>query len=97
MCNQISAQSKKIRHDFDELTNKLIADNVNLLEEILDLRSRSMRDNLLFFNVPETDGENCQKLILEICDKDLNIEKAKTALVIDRAHRIGTKNSITLG
>lgn len=91
MSNQTSVQSKEIRHDFDELTNKLKADNVKLSEEILDLRSRSMRDNLLFFNVPETDGENCQNLILEICEKDLNIEKAKTALVIDRAHRIGAK------
>lgn len=53
--------------------------------DIVDLQCRSMRDNLLFFNVKEGGStEDCAKIVTDICNKievtDVNIE---------RAHRLG--------
>lgn len=70
---------------------RLKAENVRLNEELLDLQSRSMRENLLFFNFAEEamsddrKNEDCSSKIVKFCSNDLNIEGVK----IDRAHRIG--------
>ncbi|KAH3828898.1 hypothetical protein DPMN_130883 [Dreissena polymorpha] len=56
--------------------------NSQLSEDIIDLQSRSMRDNLLFFNVPEEQSfesrksENCIDKILNFCENDLKILNA---------------------
>ena len=69
--------------------------NSQLSEDIIDLQSRSMRDNLLFFNVPEEQSfesrksENCMVKILNFCENDLKIVNAKVEVKIDRAHRVG--------
>ena len=70
-------------------------ENSTLSENILDLQSRSMRDNLLFFNFEEETSfesrktENCTLKILQFCDNKLNIEDAENTVKLDRAHRIG--------
>lgn len=74
-----------------DLSEKISAENEKLREEILDLQARSMRDNLLFFNIEESELEDCKKVILEICEKDLEIPSAMTDIVIERAHRIGPR------
>ena len=33
-------------------------ENIILRNSVIDLKARSMRDNLIFFNIPETDKEN---------------------------------------
>ena len=52
---------------------------------MLDLQCREMRDNLLFFNVPEERGEtdgDCEAKILDIMQEDMQIENAKTDIKI---------------
>lgn len=67
-------------------------------EEIIDLQSRSMRDNLLFFNDKECEtgeeraSENCSQIVLDFCADKLEMPDAPTTIKIDRAHRIGRFN-----
>ena len=59
---------------------------------MLDLQCREMRDNLLFFNVPEERGEtdsDCEDKILDIMQDHMQIENAKTDIKLHRTHRIG--------
>ncbi|XP_045174508.2 uncharacterized protein LOC123535821 [Mercenaria mercenaria] len=66
-----------------------------LSEEVIDLQSRSMRDNLLFFNFDEDisaearKNEDCCSKIYTFCKNDLGMADAQTRIQIDRAHRIG--------
>ena len=65
-----------------------------LNEKVLDLQSRSMRDNLLFYNIPECatreerSGEKCEEKIRLFCESTLKIENMSN-IKIDRAHRVG--------
>lgn len=76
----------------------LLTDYTRLNEEVLDLQSRSMRDNLLFFGIPECSTfdqrkeEDCLNKIQMFCENSLKIENVD-AIKIDRAHRIGNFNS----
>jgi len=63
-------------------------------EKITDVRWRSMRENLLFFGIPECDylpenGENCEAKIKDFIKSMLDIN---TDISIDRAHRLGRYN-----
>jgi hypothetical protein len=50
-----------------------------------------MRDNLLFFNIPENDKENTTELIHELLESKMEIKEARGNVKIDRSHRIGRK------
>ena len=81
----------KLRQGFDMLQKK----NESLSEEILELQTRSMKDNLLFFGIDECGTfedrmqERCAEKIHDFCEKELGIPTAKGQIKIDRAHRIG--------
>ena len=76
--------------------------NETLAEDVIDLKCRSMRDNLLFFGVEESpirpnppDGEppqeleDCTEKIFDFCSNVLKIDNPKAVINIDRSHRIG--------
>ena len=71
-----------------------IGEKAELKEDVLDVQSRSMRDNLLFHGVPECDSfdqrkeEKCDEKIINLCDQTLHIENAGN-IKIERAHRMG--------
>ncbi|KAH3837150.1 hypothetical protein DPMN_110529 [Dreissena polymorpha] len=73
----------------------LKSNNVSLSNDLLDLKSRSMRDNLLFFNFEEEalfesrKAENCVDKLLSFCENELSTHNARSEIKIDRAHRIG--------
>ena len=51
-------EANKAKHERDRARiDKLEEDNATLRTKI-DLQARSMRDNLLFFNIPEREQEN---------------------------------------
>ncbi|CAB3985374.1 Hypothetical predicted protein, partial [Paramuricea clavata] len=58
--------------------------NRRLQESVVDLKARSMRDNLRFFNVKEDEKENTTEKIYDILD-------ARNKVNIDRSHRVGRK------
>lgn len=75
--------------------DRLRNDNDRLSEELLDLQSRSMRDNLLFYGFPEESAigdrntENCVSKVLDFCRDKLEISDAHDIMKIERAHRVG--------
>ncbi|XP_052778493.1 uncharacterized protein LOC128215930 [Mya arenaria] len=61
-------------------------------EELLDMKARSMRDNLLFYGVSECapeNNENCEELIKDLIKLKLQLETE--GMIFDRAHRLGAK------
>ena len=67
----------------------------DLDESLLDIQSRTMRDNLLFFNIEESVNETdrkeevCTEKILIFCEETLQMQDVRSKVKIDRAHRIG--------
>jgi hypothetical protein len=70
---------------------KLEKDNTTLRDKIVDIQARSMRDNLLFFNIPEQDKEITTEIIHNLLETKFQIKDAKEVIKIDRSHRIGKK------
>lgn len=57
-------------------------------EKVDDLESRSLRENLLFFGINETQGENCEDLVSDLIKTKLEIDKQ---IEFDRVHRLGQR------
>ena len=63
-------------------------------EKLVDLESRSMRENLMFYGIPETNdtaNENCETLVKTLIQDVLKIDTQ--TMVFDRVHRIGPKGN----
>ena len=61
----------------------------NLKTEIIDLKSRSMRDNLIFYGIAEENGEkdeDCARKVLDIIEQKLEIPGARDTMKLQRAH-----------
>ena len=105
MCDEIRAKQSKIDSVIKENhtrstqinheLNTLKEVNSKLAIDVIELQSRSMQDNLLFFNFEECPTasarteEDCTNNILSFCESTLNIPDARHNIKIDRAHRIG--------
>ncbi|XP_060597999.1 uncharacterized protein LOC132751777 [Ruditapes philippinarum] len=73
---------EKFEKEHKEMENALKA-------EIIDLKSRSMRDNLLFHKLPEEKDENCEEKIKHFIQDKLKIDNAIDTIRLQRAHRVG--------
>ena len=96
-------QTKHVRADINKATEerynikedyaKLKAENDKLKSDLTDLKGRSMRNNLLFYNLAERQenrrNENCEEKVLQFCEVELEMSNARNQLAIERAHRIG--------
>ena len=87
--DSIADKQKQLEKNQVEM-NKIMQANDQMKADILDLKSRSMRDNLLFFNIQESQDEDCAAIVKNFCKEKLHIENAET-IRLDRAHRIGKK------
>lgn len=65
--------------------------NSALREDVLDLKTRSMRDNIVFYNIQETEEENTESVIRGFCANKLEMGHKMHDIKIDRTHRIGRK------
>ena len=64
----------------------------DLQAKVLDMQCRSMRDNLIFYKIPEAVGEtdaDCVQKVLDLIENDLEIENANRDIKLHRAHRMG--------
>ena len=84
-------QRKKAEDECDERVKALEESNKRLHESVVDLKARSMRDNLLFHNIEEVEREDCTEVIYELLQEKLEIPDAKSTIKIERAHRVGRK------
>lgn len=92
---KIKVLDKKVteaKTETDELKSALIEMkklNSELKEEVLDLKSRSMRDNLIFRNIPEVQNENTEEVLTQFLSEKMNIEN----ICFERVHRMWEKKS----
>lgn len=56
-----------------------------LKKGMLDLRCRSSRDNLLFYDIPNVDSENCKQTVRHIMCDNIHVRKE---INFERVHRI---------
>ena len=61
-----------------------------LEREIVDIRARSMRSNLIFYNVPEEAHENLAQVVQSVITK-MGIEDGK-GIEMERIHRMGKQS-----
>ena len=64
----------------------------NLEREVEDLRNRSRRNNLIFYNIPEkAEGQDCAAFIKGFINTHMGLEALCGDVEIERAHRTPTK------
>ena len=67
--------------------------NVALEAKVIDLETRSMRENLLFYGIPERgQNEHCEDLVKQVCEETLELNGARH-YTFDRVHRIGAHSN----
>lgn len=82
----------KKRLDLSEaLIGTLRKQNLKQSEDIIDLQSRSMRDNLIFTGIPERDGENPTDCLKKFLRNEMKVPNAED-VNFDRVHRTGPPN-----
>ena len=66
-----------------------VAQKQKVQDKLNDLEARSMRDNLLFLGIEETQAEDCSAKVKQFCEDELQLSHDTVdSIVIDRAHRI---------
>ena len=76
--NRLSKEVKSLKED------KLIA-----YRKIIDLESRSRRNNLLFFGIEESADEKPEEKVMSFIKDKLKIDTEKTVINFNRCHRLG--------
>ena len=94
----VAALNKK-QKEIDSLLSKMKKLEVDqstkeseLQAKVLDMQCRSMRDNLIFYEIPEARGEtddDCVHKVLKFIEDDLEIVNATRDIKLHRAHRMG--------
>ena len=94
----VDALNKK-QKEIDSLLTKMkkleadqSAKESDLQAKVLDMQCRSMRDNLIFYKIPEAVGEtdaDCVQKVVDLIENDLEIENANRDIKLHRAHRMG--------
>ena len=82
-------EMKKTCSDLKRDTQNLKESNIHINDRVTELECRSMRDNLIFYGIPESQNEDCEKLIKSMCVETMNIDTA-AGFTVDRAHRLGS-------
>ena len=86
---------KKADDETRQRIEKLEKDNAILNNSVIDLKARSMRDNLIFYNIEEHEHGNTTNIIHKLLEEKMNIQDAAMKLKIDRSHRLGRRRERT--
>ena len=84
--NQLKTKMASMLSDTDERRRQAKADH----DAVIDLQWRSMRDNLVFYAIPETPDENCDTTLRKFFVKELGVTED---IELARAHRMGKHES----
>ena len=90
-----SEARKKTDDETRRQIEKLEKDNANLNNSIIDLKARSMRNNLIFYNIEEHERENTTEIIHKLLEEKMDIQDAATKIKIDRSLRLGRRREST--
>ncbi|XP_071119815.1 uncharacterized protein [Haliotis cracherodii] len=80
--DKLSRHVEDVFYDIDSIYQE----QRDLKESVIDLKTRSMRDNLLFHGIPEMPGEEPKEVIKGFLKKEM---KCDTDIHLLRVHRIG--------
>lgn len=84
------ASSKAENEAIKQTVTDIMDMNKQLKEELLDIKCRDMRDNLVFTNINQAADEDTEAVLREFLASKLNIDNVS----IERAHRIRPKQTI---
>ncbi|XP_041376613.1 uncharacterized protein LOC121389063 [Gigantopelta aegis] len=87
--DKIKTEVREVRNGFDEV-NSLRGDCNELHDCVLDLQTRSMRDNLIFNGIEEKDDEETEEILQTFLKDKMKIE---SSINFDRVHRLGRKST----
>lgn len=78
---------------FENTTSNIKADLAKTKDDLLDLQTRTIRDNLIFFNIPEKPNEKpeeTEQILYEFIEHDMRLDSqfAKN-ISFERVHRAG--------
>ncbi|XP_062616814.1 uncharacterized protein LOC134278517 [Saccostrea cucullata] len=82
--SNIRNENEMILNELEMVRNKF----EDLNERHLDLQTRSMRDNLVFSGIPETEEENTEEVLKEFIRAEMNITEVPQ---FHRVHRMGKR------
>ena len=95
MITVLNDRADSVEFQFGSLTDRLAAieaKNKSLKGDIIHMKARSMRDNLIFSNIPEKENETpdvTEYILREFLELYLKMEKQDvTNIRFDRVHRI---------
>lgn len=74
----------------EESIARIEAKNATLTQELNDIRAHSMRNNLVFYNLPEVEKEDPFVTVREVLANKMRIDE-NNEIEIERAHRLGEK------
>ncbi|VDI52739.1 Hypothetical predicted protein [Mytilus galloprovincialis] len=84
---KMTAQKKEIEQSFEKMKNL----NEKMREDLLDTQIKSNIENLVFYNIPEKDDEDCLEESLIFCEKNLKMPNMRESIQILKANRMGNK------
>ena len=90
MMDEQAAEIKSLRADLKKLQdeNKKLSPALKEAQEnLVALENYTRRENLRFMNIPESHGENCQDIIYDVIENDLNMNTDEFRF--HAVHRIG--------
>ncbi|CAC5404291.1 unnamed protein product [Mytilus coruscus] len=99
--DKVSKQMKSVsgeKNSVDEINasvESMKKENNKLKDELIDIQMKSMQNNLIFYNIKETEEEICSEIIGRFCENNMKIDGAATKVVISDAHRLGKKGEKT--
>lgn len=67
----------KIQKETSDRIERLEAENIKLHNAVIDLQARSMRGNLIFYNIEEHERENTTKIIHDLLEDKMSIENVE--------------------
>lgn len=95
----LTQENKTLKDSVKTLTNQittLASDNKTIKETLLDVQSRSMRDNLVLTGLPEQSSEDTEKVVKDFMSTQLKLPTSTVnSITFHRVHRIGQKNTTT--
>ncbi|VDI16694.1 Hypothetical predicted protein [Mytilus galloprovincialis] len=98
-CEALRNDMSFIKRDSKNLSDskvnlqKIFKANEKLNNDLESIKCESMRDNLLFHGIKESEGEDCALIIKSMCENNLEIEDE---LNIKSAFRLGKKNEVAV-
>jgi septation ring formation regulator EzrA len=87
------AKCKLSSDALEDTTNVIRADLAKTKDDLLELTTRTMRDNLVFFNIPEKPNEkpeDTEQIVYEFIENVMKVDSEITKNIsFERVHRAG--------